>query len=239
MPVYRLSNQIVFPDPNDADTDGLLAIGGDLSPQRVLLAYAQGIFPWPHEGLPLLWFSPDPRMVLRPSELHVSRSLRRTMNKGIFEVRFDTAFDRVIRACATTPRAGQDGTWVSNEMIHAYCCLHDLGFAHSAEAWIDGALVGGLYGVSLGAAFFGESMFAQRSDASKVAFVHLVRQLHKWEFHLVDCQMHTDHLARFGASEWPRRRFLQALKHALQVPTQRGAWTDATLNRGKADVLSR
>jgi leucyl/phenylalanyl-tRNA--protein transferase len=239
VPVYRLSKQIVFPDPNDSDADGLLAIEGDLSPQRVLLAYAQGIFPWPHEGLPLLWFSPDPRMVLRPAELHVSRSLRKTINKGVFEVRFDTAFDRVMRACATTPRAGQDGTWVTNEMIHTYCCLHDLGFAHSAEAWIDGELAGGLYGVSLGAAFFGESMFAHRSDASKVAFVHLVQQLHQWGFHFVDCQMHTDHLARFGATEWSRRHFLQALGHALQVPTRRGAWTDATLNRGEAGVLSR
>jgi leucyl/phenylalanyl-tRNA--protein transferase len=126
-----------------------------------------------------------------------------------------------MRACATTPRHGQDGSWVTDEMIHTYCCLHDLGFAHSAEAWADGELVGGLYGVSLGAAFFGESMFSHRSDASKVAFVCLVQQLQKWDFHLVDCQMHTDHLARFGAAKWPRRRFLQALDHALQAPTRR------------------
>lgn len=227
MPIYRLTSQLAFPDPNDADADGLLAIEGDLQPQRLLLAYAQGIFPWPHEGLPLLWFSPDPRTVLVPAELHISRSLRRTINKGVFEVRLDTAFDRVMQACAITPRHGQDGTWVTDEMIHAYGCLHDLGFAHSAEAWADGELVGGLYGVSLGAAFFGESMFAQRSDASKVAFVCLVRQLHRWGFHFVDCQMYTEHLARFGAVEWPRRRFLQALAHALQVPTRRGNWTDA------------
>jgi leucyl/phenylalanyl-tRNA--protein transferase len=229
VPIYRLTNQIVFPDPNDADANGLLAIEGDLSPQRVLLAYAQGIFPWPHESLPLLWFSPDPRMVLLPSKLHISRSLRRTINKGAFEVRFDTAFDRVTQACAATSRPGQDGTWVTDEMIQCYCCLHELGFAHSAEAWVDGELVGGLYGVSLGAAFFGESMFAHRSNASKVAFVHLVRQLHRWGFHFVDCQMHTDHLARFGAIEWSRRRFLQALDNARQVPTRRGAWTDAPI----------
>lgn len=228
MPIYRLTDQIAFPDPNDADRDGLLAIEGDLSPQRVLLAYAQGIFPWPHEGLPLLWFSPDPRTVLLPSELHISRSLQKTINKGVFEVRFDTAFDRVMRACATAPRRGQDGTWVTDDMIHAYCCLHDLGFAHSAEAWANGELVGGLYGVSLGAAFFGESMFTQRPDASKVAFVYLVQQLQKWDFHFVDCQMRTDHLARFGAIEWPRRRFLQALDDALQTPTRRGDWTEPT-----------
>lgn len=229
MPIYRLTKQMVFPDPNNADRDGLLAIEGDLNPHRVLLAYTQGIFPWPHEDLPLLWFSPDPRMVLVPLELHMSRSLRKTINKGVFEVRFDTAFNRVMRACAATPRAGQNGTWVTDEMIHTYCCLHDLGFAHSAEAWADGELVGGLYGVSLGAAFFGESMFAHRSDASKVAFVYLVRQLLQWNFHFIDCQMYTDHLARFGAVEWPRRRFLQALDRALQVPTRRGNWTDTPM----------
>ena len=233
MPIYRLSKQLLFPDPNDADADGLLAIAGDLNPQRLLLAYAQGIFPWPHEGLPLLWFSPDPRMVLVPAALHVSRRLRRTINKGVFEGRFDTAFNRVVRACAATPRRGQNGTWVTDEMIHAYGRLHALGFAHSAEAWADGELVGGLYGVSLGAAFFGESMFAHRSDASKVAFVHLVRHLHQWGFHFVDCQMYTDHLAHFGAVEWSRRRFLQALAHALRVPTRRGDWTD-TRNRCEA-----
>lgn len=231
MPIYRLTSQLIFPDPNDADPDGLLAIEGDLDPQRLLLAYAQGIFPWPHEGLPLLWFSPDPRMVLVPAELHISRSLRKTMHKGVFEVRFDTAFCQVMRACAATPRHGQQGTWVTDDMIHAYCCLHDLGFAHSAEAWAAGELLGGLYGVSLGGAFFGESMFAQRSDASKVAFVYLVRQLQKWGFRFVDCQMYTDHLARFGAVEWSRRRFLQTLAQALQMPTRRGAWTDGHMLR--------
>jgi leucyl/phenylalanyl-tRNA--protein transferase len=226
MPIYRLTSQVAFPDPNNADPDGLLAYGGDLQPRRVLLAYALGIFPWPGEtSWPLLWFSPDPRLVLLPSMLHVSKSLRKTLNKRCFEVRFDTAFEPVIHACATIPRRSEQGTWITPAMQQAYCTLHALGFAHSVEAWADGVLVGGLYGVSLGAAFFGESMFAHRPEASKVAFVHLVQQLAAWDFHFVDCQMHTPHLARFGAVTWPRQRFLQALEQALQVPTRRGPWT--------------
>lgn len=225
MPLYRLSRRIAFPDPRHADTEGLLAYGGDLSPQRLLTAYAQGIFPWPYDAnWPVLWFSPDPRMVLRPADLHVSRSLRKTLNKHTFEVRCDTAFAQVIQQCARTPRPEQPGTWITDEMIQAYCTLHDLGFAHSAEAWAEGELVGGLYGVSLGAAFFGESMFAHRPDASKAAFVTLVRQLQAWEFHLVDCQMHTEHLARFGAALWRRDDFLRALARAVKVPTRQGAW---------------
>jgi len=225
MPVYRLTHRLAFPDPRQADAEGLVAYGGDLSPQRVLLAYAQGIFPWPYDAYtPVLWFSPDPRMVLLPAALHVSRSLQKTLNQRRFTVRCDTAFAQVIRQCASMPRAGQDGTWITAEMVQAYCRLHELGFAHSVETWQDGELVGGLYGVSLGAAFFGESMFARRSNASKIAFVQLVRQLHAWDFHLVDCQMHTAHLARFGAVTWPRQRFLQALERALQVSTRRGRW---------------
>jgi leucyl/phenylalanyl-tRNA---protein transferase len=226
MPIYRLTSQVVFPDPNDANPDGLLAYGGDLRPQRLLLAYAQGIFPWPGEtSWPLLWFSPDPRMVLLPTELHVSRSLRRTLNQRRFEVRFDTAFAQVIQACATTPRRHERGTWITPAMQQAYGTLHRLGFAHSVEAWAEGALVGGLYGVSLGGAFFGESMFTQRPEASKVAFVSLVQQLAAWDFQLIDCQMYTPHLAHFGAVLWPRQRFLQALAAALHVPTRRGPWT--------------
>jgi leucyl/phenylalanyl-tRNA--protein transferase len=225
VPVYRLTDQYVFPDPNDADDSGLLAVGGDLHPKRVLLAYAQGIFPWPHgDAWPMLWFSPDPRMVLLPSDLHVSRSLRKTCNKGLYDIRFDTAFEQVVRACSTTYRPNQDGTWVTPEMVEAYCRLHEFGFAHSIEAWAAGELVGGLYGLSLGGAFFGESMFAHRSDASKVAFVHLVRQLQIWAFHMIDCQVYTEHLERFGAREWPRSRFLRALDRALQMPTRRGRW---------------
>jgi leucyl/phenylalanyl-tRNA--protein transferase len=221
----HIISRFAFPDPNQTDADGLVAYGGDLSPQRLLAAYAQGIFPWPyHEGWPILWYSPDPRLVLLPSELHISRSLRKTLNKGVFEVRFDTAFAQVIHVCATAQRPNQQGTWITADMLQAYCVLHTLGFAHSVEAWADGELVGGLYGVSLGTAFFGESMFTHRAEASKVAFVGLVQQLRAWDFCFVDCQVYTPHLARFGAVEWPRKRFLQALKKALRVPTRQGRW---------------
>jgi leucyl/phenylalanyl-tRNA---protein transferase len=219
------TDQYPFPDPRKADAEGLVAYGGDLNPQRVLSAYAQGIFPWPYDAAsPLLWFSPDPRMVLRPAELHISRSLQRTINKRLFEVRFNTAFAEVIKHCATVRRPGQKGTWITDEMIRAYIRLHEMGFAHSAEAWSEGKLVGGLYGVSLGAAFFGESMFAQRPDASKVAFVYLLRQLQAWDFQLFDCQVQTEHVARFGATPWPRTRFLKALGKALEQPTRKGLW---------------
>lgn len=225
MPRRHVAPRFTFPDPNQADAEGLIAYGGDLNPQRVLAAYTQGIFPWPYdETYPLLWFSPDPRMVLRPADLHVSRSLQRTLKKNQFEVRLDTAFEQVINRCATVRRSGQGGTWITKDMIQAYCRLHEMGFAHSAEAWLNGKLVGGLYGVSLGAAFFGESMFAQKPDASKVAFAHLVRQLHAWKFQLFDCQVYTEHVAHFGARPWPRKRFLQSLAKALQKPTHQGRW---------------
>jgi len=225
VPQRRFTNRLLFPDLCQADAEGLVAYGGDLHPQRVLAAYAQGIFPWPGgEDWPMLWYSPDPRMVLVPTALHISHSLQKTLKKRPFEVRFDTAFEQVIRACATVPRPQQPGTWITADLIEAYRLLHDLGFAHSAEAWADGELVGGLYGVSLGAAFFGESMFARRPEASKVAFVHLVQCLHAWHFHLVDCQTYSDHLARFGAVLWRRERFLRALARALQEPTHRGRW---------------
>jgi len=224
VPVYRLADAIDFPPPDGADPSGLVAVGGDLSPERLLAAYAVGIFPWPLVERPLLWFSPDPRMVLRPRELVVSRSLRKTLRRGVYEVRLDVAFERVVRRCAEIPRRGEAGTWITADMAAAYVRLHELGFAHSAEAWQDGVLVGGLYGVSLGAAFFGESMFADRPDASKVAFAVLVGQLAGWQFDLIDCQVHTDHLARFGAREWSRRRFLAALRRSLEAPTRRGPW---------------
>jgi leucyl/phenylalanyl-tRNA--protein transferase len=226
MPRRRFAGWSAFPDPRQADADGLVAYGGDLSPQRVLAAYAQGIFPWPYDAdWPLLWFSPDPRLVLLPTELHVSRSLHKTLHKRTFEVRFDTAFAQVVRLCATIKRPGQRSTWITADMQQAYGRLHELGFAHSAEAWADGELVGGLYGVSLGAAFFGESMFTRHANASKVALVQLVRQLQAWGFHLVDCQTYSAHLTRLGAVMWPRERFLQALARALQVPTRRGRWS--------------
>lgn len=214
----------MFPPAHYAE-DGLLAVGGDLSPERLVLAYSSGIFPWYEEGQPILWHSPDPRMVLRAESLRVPRSLRRTMRKGPYRLTFDTVFRNVIEACASVPRPGQRGTWITREMKTAYAALHRRGLAHSVEAWCDDRLVGGLYGVSLGAAFFGESMFAKAPDASKVAFVALVEQLRRWGITLVDCQVHTEHLARFGACEWPRREYLAALKKALARPTRRGRWS--------------
>jgi leucyl/phenylalanyl-tRNA--protein transferase len=224
VPLFRLRRAVAFPDPRLAEPDGLLAVGGDLSPERLLAAYSAGIFPWFSGDQPILWWSPDPRLVLEPAALHVPRSLQRTLRRATYWVTADTAFEQVIRACAATPRPGQDGTWITGGMIEAYQALHALGYAHSFEAWEGDALVGGLYGVSLGAAFFGESMFARRPDASKVAFATGVSFLRRRGVRLIDCQVRTDHLVRFGAEDWPRERFLDALEDALRVPTLRGAW---------------
>jgi leucyl/phenylalanyl-tRNA--protein transferase len=224
VPIYRLPREPVFPEPRLADPDGLLAVGGDLSPERLLQAYAHGIFPWFNEDSPILWWSPDPRMVLLPAWLHVPRSVARTVKRGAFEVRADTAFAHVIRRCADKARPDQDGTWITGEMVFAYERLHQLGFAHSFEAWEGDTLAGGLYGVSLGGAFFGESMFADRPDASKVAFVRAVEWLARLGIDLVDCQVRTEHLARFGAREIPRLEFLDLLESALEKPTLRGKW---------------
>jgi leucyl/phenylalanyl-tRNA--protein transferase len=224
VPVFRLPREIAFPDPEQAEPDGLLAVGGDLSPERLLAAYATGIFPWFGEGTPILWWSPDPRLVLEPERLHVSRSLRRTLKRGRFRVTSDLAFERVIRSCAGRERPGQDGTWITQDMVRAYVRLHRLGFAHSFEAWEGEQLAGGLYGVSLGAAFFGESMFADRPDASKVAFVQAVEFLARRGVDLVDAQVRTEHLLRLGAQEIPRREFLRRLVRALEKPTLRGRW---------------
>jgi len=223
MPVYRLGASPSFPPPEEAEEGGLLAVGGDLSPQRLLTAYAMGIFPWYQEE-PILWFSPHPRTVLVPAELRVSRRLRRTLRQGVFELRLDSAFEEVIRSCASVPRRGSQGTWITPDMITAYCTLHELGFAHSAEAWYQGKLAGAVYGVSLGGSFFGESMFFRQRDASKAALVALVWQTEAWGFQLFDCQLHTEHLARFGARKWPRERFLHALREGLEQPTRRGSW---------------
>lgn len=224
MPIHRLSQALAFPDPADAEEGGLLAVGGDLSPERLLLAYASGIFPW-YERPPLLWFSPDPRAVLPLGALHVPRRLLRTLRQGRFRLRFDGGFGEVIRACASVPRPGQRGTWITPEMIQAYERLHALGFAHSCETLLDGELVGGVYGVSLGSAFFGESMFHRRRDASKVALVALAWCLEEWGFSLFDCQMRSAHLERFGARTVSRRRFLRELRAALGDPTHRGPWS--------------
>lgn len=225
MPVYLLTDKLVFPPAEGASREGVVAVGGDFRPERLLLAYSQGIFPWPTAGMPLLWFSPDPRFVLRPREAHVGRSLAKTMKRGTFEIRFDTEFEAVIRACGLVPRPGQDGTWIQEDLIEGYVALHRLGYAHSIEAWRDGALVGGLYGVSLGSCFFGESMFAIDPDASKVAFVTLLAHLDRWGIGLVDCQVKTDHLTRFGAKEIPRKAFLAELRERLPQPTKRGLWS--------------
>jgi leucyl/phenylalanyl-tRNA---protein transferase len=222
--IFRLDERLLFPPPGLAEKSGLLAVGGDLRPERLVLAYAGGIFPWYSEGTPILWHSPDPRMVLRAGEIHVGRSLAKALRRGAYEVRLDTAFRAVVEACAAIPRPGQGGTWIMPEMIDAYEELHRRGLAHSAEAWLNGELAGGLYGISLGGAFFGESMFAKEPDASKVAFVTLVQAMAGWGIDLVDCQVRTTHLARFGAVDWPRPRFLAALEKALEKPTRYGPW---------------
>lgn len=223
MPVFRLDDRLVFPPVHLAE-DGLLALGGDLRPERLLLGYTQGIFPWYAENLPILWHSPDPRMVMTTRDLVVQRSLRKAIKKRPYDITIDRACIDVLKGCAEVPRPGQNGTWLIPEMIDAYMKLHELGFAHSFEAWQDGKLVGGLYGVSLGAAFFGESMFALAPDASKIAFVASARQLDAWHIGLIDCQVHTDHLERFGAYEVPRVEYLQMLTRALDEPTRRGKW---------------
>jgi leucyl/phenylalanyl-tRNA--protein transferase len=214
-----------FPPVEHALTepDGLLAAGGSLAAPRLLAAYRRGIFPWYSSGQPLLWWSPDPRMVLFPSELHTPRSLAKRLRRRDYEIRVDSAFAEVMRNCAM-PRSGDGGTWITPEMIEAYCELHRLGYAHSVETWIDGRLAGGLYGVALGRAFFGESMFARTADASKIAFVHLVRQLERWQFGLIDCQMNTEHLARFGAREIPRAAFTRSLTELVNYAPDAAAW---------------
>jgi len=222
--VFRLPPQPIFPDPELAEPDGLLAVGGDLSPERLLRAYSEGIFPWYSDETPILWWSPEPRMVLLPGELHVPRSLERTLRSGRYQVRSDTAFGEVIRRCAAKDRPDQDGTWITAAMVEAYERLHALGHAHSFEAWDENGLAGGLYGVSLGAAFFGESMFADRPDASKAAFVTAVRWMRGRGIELVDCQVDTDHLRRFGAREIPRAEFLARLRNALATSGGAGKW---------------
>jgi leucyl/phenylalanyl-tRNA--protein transferase len=213
-----------FPPVEAATPEGLLAIGGDLTSERLLEAYRHGIFPWYNPGQPILWWSPDPRAVLYPEKLRISRSLRKTLRRGHFRVRFDTAFREVVLACAA-PRANSSGTWITDDMVTAYCRLHELGFAHSIETWADERLVGGLYGVALGGVFFGESMFARATDASKAALVALVKQLRAWGFGLVDCQVPSEHLTSLGAENIPRSRFLHELAAGLRQPGHPGRWS--------------
>jgi leucyl/phenylalanyl-tRNA---protein transferase len=226
MPVYRLTHQLIFPPSDYADPDGLLAVGGDLSAERLLLAYQQGIFPWYSANTPILWWSPDPRLVLFPDEFKVSKSLQRVLKKNLFKVTMDQAFLDVIQRCAGVKRGGGEGTWIVPEMVEAYHLLHRFGYAHSVESWCEGKLVGGLYGVAMGRVFFGESMFTEKTDASKAALVHLVQLLQHWDFRLIDCQVTTAHLKRFGAREIPRKEFLKHLALATLETNQFGSWSE-------------
>jgi len=224
MPVYFLSEALKFPHPRLASREGLLAVGGDLSVERLLSAYRHGIFPWFSEGEPILWWSPNPRLVLFPNEFKVSKSLKKIINRSLFDITIDQVFRRVITKCAETRVEQKEPTWIVGDMIDAYCRLHESGLAHSVEAWQDGALVGGLYGVSLGKCFFGESMFAAVNNASKVAFAWLVDFLKSYAFHMIDCQVTTKHLISMGAREIPRNRFLTLLQASIKEPTMKGKW---------------
>jgi leucyl/phenylalanyl-tRNA--protein transferase len=212
MQLHVLTQDLWFPHPSEALPDGLLALGGDLSPERLLLAYRNGIFPWFNEKDPILWWSPDPRCVLFPPQLKVSRSMQQVLRKGVFEFRINTSFEAVIAACSAAPRPGQDGTWITGDIREAYTELHRRGIAWSAEAWLGGELAGGLYGLLLGKVFCGESMFSRVSNASKFAFISWVRHLQEQGVSLIDCQLHTDHLESLGAEMIPREDFLRLLK---------------------------
>lgn len=225
MPVFRLTEKLVFPDPELAE-DGLLAIGGDLSMERLLLAYRSGIFPWYGEDDPILWWSPPHRALLRPGHLHLSARTRRRLRQRPFEVRFDTAFEAVIGHCSWVPRPGQDGTWITPEMQSAYMDLHLAGHAHSVEAWRDGELRGGLYGVSLGGAFFGESMFSLEPEASRAALAALDARLATWGFTLLDGQLPHEGLVGYGFQSVPRPLFLLELALAIKGDDHRGVWSE-------------
>jgi leucyl/phenylalanyl-tRNA--protein transferase len=219
------SRDLRFPPAHLASPEGLLAVGGDLRAERLIEAYRHGIFPWYNEGQPILWWSPDPRAVLFPGKLKISRSLRKTLRSGKFTVTLDTRFREVVQACAAPRgRSPEGGTWITPEMLEAYVRLHEQGLAHSVETWLHGELVGGLYGVALGAAFFGESMFSRVSDASKVALARLVGQLTAWDFRIIDCQLPSPHLSSLGAELIPRREFMANLDEALKMPDRRGTW---------------
>lgn len=240
MPIYMLKDEVLdFPPVNKATKDGLLAIGGDLSPERLLIAYQSGIFPWYNEGEPILWWALDPRMVMNPSDLKVTKSLWKTLESNKFSCSFDTDFESVIRACATVPRtdeqaeeepedADEPSTWISEDMIAAYCELHKLGYAHSVEVYLDNELVGGVYGVSLGKVFFAESMFHTKPEASKVAFYNLCEFLTRNNIELIDAQQETSHMKRLGASPIPRKEFMKQLKVLVNEPSLVGDWGDGS-----------
>ncbi|MFT5871257.1 MAG: leucyl/phenylalanyl-tRNA--protein transferase [Clostridium sp.] len=215
MPIYRLPNDLVFPDPSLSEEDGLLAIEGDLSPERLFLAYSNGIFPWFSDGEPILWWSPDPRFVVYPSDVKISHSMKKVLKKNTYRISFDTCFRDVISNCSNVRK--ETGTWITNEMIEAYCSLHELGYAHSVETWHNDRLVGGLYGVSIGKCFFGESMFSTMDNASKVAFITLSKVLEEKNFVIIDCQVHTTHLESLGAVYISRDNFLEIVKKGTSI----------------------
>ncbi|TAJ77172.1 MAG: leucyl/phenylalanyl-tRNA--protein transferase [Gallionellaceae bacterium] len=221
-PIFLIQDNHPFPPVELAleRPNGLLAAGGDLSPARLLEAYRHGIFPWFNADDPILWWSPNPRMVLFPNEFKISHSLRKVLRNGQYEIRTDTGFEQVMRACAA-PRNGEPGTWISEEMVRAYCALHRMGHAHSVEIWMDGELAGGLYGMALGRMFYGESMFSRKTNASKIALAHLTGQLERWNFAMIDCQMNTPHLASLGAREIPRGEFVRRLQELIHCPPVR------------------
>ncbi|MCX7709422.1 MAG: leucyl/phenylalanyl-tRNA--protein transferase [Clostridia bacterium] len=222
MPVYRLTKELVFPHPGLANKDGLLAVGGDLSVERLLLAYSNGIFPWFSEEDPILWWSPDPRCVLFPKEIKISKSMEKFLKKGLYKVTFDRAFSSVIGMCREL-REGD--TWLTDEMVAAYTRLYSLGFAHSVEVWFQDHLVGGLYGVSLGKCFFGESMFSTKDNASKTALIAISKALEEHGFLLIDCQVYSKHLESMGAVNIARKEFLEYVKNGLTKETMRGSWS--------------
>lgn len=228
-PILRWAPPLIrddFPDPRQADASGLVGLGGNFSPPMLLKAYAKGIFPWPSEEIDLIWFSPDPRMLLRPQEVHKSRNLRRKLRRGELTVTFDQAFEAVIVACGEVQGREKGGTWIVEELQESFRELHRQGLAHSVEVWREDKLVGGLYGLSLGAMFCGESMFHLEDEASKIAFVALAEKLAEWDFLFLDCQVYSEHLARLGAREWPREEFLTELAKALERPTRQGSWDE-------------
>ena len=225
MPVFQLTEKIIFPDPKLAEENGLLAVGGDLSTERLLLAYSKGIFPWYSAGDPILWWSPSPRLVIFPDEFKVPKRLTRLIKQKKYEVTTDQAFQQVIMACANATNRQEKGTWIDRDMVKSYTRLHELGYAHSVECWMDDELVGGLYGISLGKIFFGESMFSRQSNASKVAFVYLAEKLLEKNFDLIDCQLKTEHLMQFGAREIPGNDFQDHLAHGVSL-AKRGKWQE-------------
>ena len=215
---------LTFPDPEEADDSGLLAVGGDLSIKRLIHAYSRGIFPWYEEGMPILWWSPDPRMVLFPDKMIISHSLKQTVKKNSFHITFDQRFEQVIEECSVTPRRDEEGTWITRDMKSAYINLHEAGFAHSVESWLDDRLVGGLYGVTIGKAFFGESMFHKETNASKVALFHLVEKLKDWEYEIIDAQVYTNHLESLGGEMIPRNQYLKLLEKVIGKEGKGGKW---------------